>query len=148
MKVIVTLAVTWISLQAVAQNLDSTAYRKYYNEHALFWNGSSYAKFSQNGNLYPFKKMEEVVRFSPEASLSYHQFMKERTAYALVLGVSGILIISSLVAKSPELKGGLAIGGIVTATIALPIGRRAFYNLNRTIWIHNRDMMLQQPLPR
>jgi len=141
------LAAAWAILPAFAQNLDSVSYRNYYNEHALFWNGSSFTKYSQNGKFHTFKEMETVVRFSPEASLSYHQFMKGRTTYGILLVSSALLIGGALLAKSPELKGGLAIGGVLSATIALPVGKRSFYNLNRTIWIYNREMMLLQ-IPR
>jgi len=144
MKMIVMLAVAWASLPAVAQGLDSVSYRNFYNEHALFWNGSSFTKYSQNGKSYTFKEMKAVVSFSREASLSYHEFMKDRTTYGILLVSSALLIGGALLAKSPELKGGLAIGGVLSATIALPVGKRSFYNLNRTIWIYNREMMLQQ----
>lgn len=127
---------------AFGQNKDSIAIRNFYNENALFWPGG-FNKYRQGGKWHKFQEMEEVIRFSPEATLDYHKFMSNRRTSLILMTTSIVLLTSSIFVKDQQARIGLAAGAVFTAGISIPFARRWTFYLNRTIWVHNRDMLIR-----
>ena len=129
------------TLPSLAQNKDSVAIRRYYEENAILWLGNY--KYSKNNQSYPVKNLKEEFKFSRDASAEFVQYRKNNGATITLIAVSGGLLVSAILAKDNRLKAGLLAGSVLSATISIPISFKAVKQLNRSVWFYNRDILLR-----
>ena len=124
-----------------AQNKDSVAIRRYYEENAILWTGSQ--KYYKNNQAYPIKNLKQEITFSKEASWEYAQFRKNNNAAVIGLIVTEALLISFILVKNRNVQWGLLAGSVVGFAFTLPLANKARTHLSRSIWAYNRDILLR-----
>ncbi len=129
------------ALPSLAQNKDSIAIRRYYEENAILWLGKT--QYYKNNRSYPIKNLKEEFKFSKDASWEYAQYRKNSSKAVIGLLVTEGLLISSLLVKDRNTKIGLLAGGIVTLAITIPISSNARKHFHRSIYYYNRDILLR-----
>ncbi len=127
--------------QLVAQNKDSVAIKKYYEENAILWLGKS--KYFKNNQSYQLKNLKNEFKFSIDATYEFAQYRRNRKLLIGSLIVTEVLAISSILATDPGIKVGLLAGSLIGISIAIPASSKSFAHLNRAIWLHNRDILLR-----
>lgn len=124
-----------------AQNQDSVAIRKYYEENAILWlGGSRYYKHNQS---FPLKSLKTEMKFSPAAMVELDQFRRSRTYSTIGLVATGGLLVSSFLVKNRHTKTTLLVGSAVTLSISIPFTIKKQSHLSRAIWYYNRDILLR-----
>ena len=127
--------------QLCAQNKDSVAIKKYYEENTILWLG--WTTYIKNNKSFSLKNLRKEIIFSPEAVHELSKYQRSRT-YLTVSGIVGIgLTFSALLVKDREVKLGMMAGGVVALTLSIPFSLRTGNHLSRALWLHNRDILLQ-----
>jgi hypothetical protein len=129
------------AVQSMAQNADSLAIKKYYDENAILWLGG--LRYYKNNESFGLKHLKEEFKPYPIAAHEYSQYRTNRaflTGTALV-GVS--LLVSSYLVHDRHTRQALALGSVISFAIAIPFAIKTKSHLSRAIWIHNRDMLLR-----
>ena len=126
---------------AMAQNQDSVAIKKFYEENTIYWNGST--KYIKNFQSYPLRTLKQEIQFSPDAIHEYKEYRSDYNIARATLLASSVLLVSGILVKDHEVKLGLLSCSIITATISIPFSLNANKHLGRAIWLHNRDVLLR-----
>ena len=126
---------------AMAQNQDSVAIKKFYEENTIYWNGST--KYIKNFQSYPLRKLKDEIQFSPDAIHAYKQYRRDYNITRATLLASGVLLLSGMLVKDHEVKLGLLSCSIITTTVSIPFSLSSSKHLGRSIWLHNRDILLR-----
>ncbi|MBK5279107.1 MAG: hypothetical protein JJE09_09625 [Bacteroidia bacterium] len=129
------------SVQALAQNSDSIAIKKYYEANAILWLGKT--KYFKNNQSFPLKQLKTEIKFSPDATYEFDQYRRNLKILMASIIATEVLAISSILAIDPYVKLGLLGGSLITLSIALPANSKTWAHLNRSIWLHNRDILLR-----
>ncbi len=127
--------------QLRAQNQDSVAIKKYYEENAILWLG--WTKYYKNNQSFPLKNLKKEIIFSPDAIHEFSQYKRNRTYLNVTAIVGGGLFFSAFVVKDTEIKLGMLAGSIAVLTFSIPISLNTSKHLSRSIWLHNRDILLR-----
>ena len=127
--------------QLAAQNQDSVAIKKYYEENAILWLG--WTKYIKNNQTFPLKNLEKEIIFSPDAIHEFSKYRRYRTYLTISAIVGGGLYLSALVAKDREVKLGMFAGSLVALSFSVSFSFDTSKHLNRAIWFHNRDILLR-----
>lgn len=127
--------------QIVAQNQDSMAIKKYYEENAILWLG--WTKYIKNNQSFPLKNLEKEIIFSPDAIHEFSLYRRNRTYLNVSAIVGGGLYLSALVVKDREVKLGLFAGSLVAFSFSIPLSLNTSKHLSRAVWLHNRDILLR-----
>ncbi len=127
--------------QLAAQNQDSVAIKKYYEENAIIWLG--WTKYIKNNQTFPLKNLEKEIIFSPDAIHEFSKYRRYRTYLTISAIVGGGLYLSALVAKDREVKLGMFAGSLVALSFSIPFSFDTSKHLSRAVWLHNRDILLR-----
>ena len=127
--------------QLSAQNQDSVAIKKYYEENAILWLG--WTKYIKNNQSFPLKNLEKEIVFSPDAIHEFSKYRRYRTYLNISAIVGGGLYLSALVAKDREVKLGMFAGSLVALSFSIPFSLNTSKHLSRAVWLHNRDILLR-----
>lgn len=127
--------------QLRAQNQDSVAIKKYYEENAILWLGK--AKYFKNYQPYPLKNLKNEIKFSPDAKYEFTQYRRNRKILIGSLIATEVLAISSILATDTRAKVGLLAGSLIGLSIAIPASSKSMSHLSKSIWLHNRDILLR-----
>lgn len=127
--------------QSSAQNQDSVAIKKYYEENAILWLGGS--RYYKNSQSFPLRSLKGELKFSPAARVEFDQFRRNRTYSTIGLVATGGLLVSSLLVKNRHTKTTLLVGSAVTLSISIPFTIKKQSHLSRAIWYYNRDILLR-----
>ncbi len=130
---------TWLC--AKAQNQDSVAIKKFYEENTIYWTGST--KYIKNYQYFPLRDLKKEIRLSPDAIHEYEQYRRNDRFLKTAFLASGAMLVSAILVKNRQVKLGLLTGSVITATIAIPISFKSSAHLGRAIWLHNRDVLLK-----
>jgi hypothetical protein len=122
-----------------AQNRDSVAIKKYYEENTILWLG--WTNYIKNNKSFPLKNLRKEIIFSPEAVHELSEYKRNRTYLTASTAVGIGLTFSALLVKDREVKLGMMAGGVVALTLSIPFSLRAGKHLSRAIWLHNRDIL-------
>ncbi len=125
----------------LAQNQDSVAIRKYYEENTLLWLGGN--KYFKNSQSYPLKNLKNEIVLSPDAIYEETQYRRNNRKALIGKIVTIGLLISPLLAKNQNTQVKLIYSSIFTMSITISIGYNAQKHLSRAIWLHNRDVLLR-----
>jgi uncharacterized membrane protein len=128
-------------LPSVAQNRDSIAIRRYYEENTIFWMGQN--RYYKNNQSYPIKNLKEEFKFSKDASWEYDLYRKSSSKALIGLLATEVLAISSIIVKDRNTKIALLAGSIVTLAISIPLSAKARKHFHRSIYYYNRDILLR-----
>lgn len=124
-----------------AQNKDSVAIKKYYEENTILWLG--WTKYYKNNQLFPLRNLKKEIILSPDAIHEFGEYRRNRVIMETGLIVSTGLLVSSLFVKDRQVKLGMLAGSIVTASISFPVSIITGEHLSRAVWLHNRDILLR-----
>lgn len=127
--------------QLAAQNQDSVAIKKYYEENAILWLG--WTKYIKNNQSFPLKNLEKEIIFSPDATHEFSRYKRNRTYLSISAFVGSGLYLSALLAKDREVKLGMFAGSLVAFSFSIPLSFNTSKHLSRAIWLHNRDILLR-----
>lgn len=126
---------------AKAQNQDSVAIKKYYEENTIWWNGSSH--YIKSYQSFPLRDLKNEIRFSPDAIDQYKEYRRDyRFLRGTIIASTGLLVAAILV-KDQKVRVGLLAGSIIATTISIPIRYKSSIHLGKAIWLHNRDVLLK-----
>lgn len=124
-----------------AQNQDSLAIRKYYEENAILWPG--WTKYIKGNKSFPLRNLKEEIIYSPEAIHELSLYRKNRAYLEITMIASTGLLISAILVQDQKVKLGLLTGSLITASISIPLSFNTSAHLSRAIWLHNRDILLK-----
>jgi len=120
---------------------EDLAVKKYYEENAIYWLGNY--KYMKNSQKYPLKNLSNEFKFSMEATALFKDFKKTNRLMVGCLILSTGFLISGIVVKEQQLKLGFLAGSMVVATFAIPLSMKFSRQINQSIWLYNRDILLK-----
>ena len=129
------------TISSQAQNKDSVAIRRYYEENAILWTGKT--RYYKNNQSYPLRNLKEEFSFSKEASWEFAQYRKSGNTAMIGFLVTEGLLVSSFFVKDRNTRYALLAGSVVSLAITLPISAKARKHFYRAIWAYNRDILLR-----
>ncbi len=124
-----------------AQNPDSVAIKKFYEENTIYWMGT--LKYMKNNQLFPIKNLKNEIRFSPDAIYEYKMSMHNKRMLTGAIIVSSALLVSGALVKNRQVRLGLLAGSLITIGAAFPFSLKFSSHMGRAIWLHNRDLLLR-----
>ncbi len=127
--------------QVHAQNQDSVAIKKYYEENAIYWLG--WTTYYKNNQLFPLRDLKKEIILSPDAIYEFEKYKHNRTGLEISGAIGLGLFFSSFLVQDRQTKVGLLAGSAVALTISLPMSLSTGKHLSRAIWLHNRDVLLK-----
>src|SRR5688572_26990656 len=140
-KILIVMMLFW-SLKTNAQlNIDSL--RMQYNQKTLRFNN----RISMNGLLLEPQTVKNLMLISPEATVYYKQYLKnKRVGNVLPIFGSAAVIAGIIVAQKNRTPGYITvIGGNAINLIASLFRRKAGSYLQDAIWSYNRDVLYSIP---
>ncbi len=127
--------------QIAAQNQDSLAIKKYYEENAILWLG--WTKYIKNNQSFPLKNLKKEIIFSPDAIHEFSLYRRNRTYLNVSTVIGSGLFVSSFVAKDTDTRLRRLAISMAVLTFSIPISFNTSKHLSRAIWLHNRDTLLR-----
>lgn len=128
-------------IAAPAQDQDSIAIRKYYDQNTILWTGTR--KYFKNNQSCPVKNLRYEYAFSKEATQEYQLYRKYNQRFWIVYVLSAAAVLIVPFTDEPEVGVPILLSSLVGFGISLPIARRAQHHFHRAIWVHNRDVLLR-----
>ena len=117
------------------------AIKKYYEENAIYWLGNY--KYMKNSQKYPLKNLSNEFKFSMEATALFNDFKKTNRLMVGCLVLSTGFLLSAILVKDQRLKLGFLGGSVVVAAFAIPLTLKFSRQINQSIWLYNRDILLK-----
>lgn len=117
------------------------AIKKYYEENAIYWLGNY--KYMKNSQKYPLKNLGDEFRFSLDATTLFNDFKKTNRLMIGCLILSSGFLISGIVVKDQRMKLNFLAGSMVVAAFAIPLSMKFSRQINQSIWLYNRDILLR-----
>lgn len=127
--------------QIAAQNQDSLAIKKYYEQNAILWLG--WTKYIKNNKSFPLKNLKKEIIFSPDAIHEFSLYRRNRTYLNVSTVIGSGLFVSSFVAKDTDTRLRRLAISMAVLTFSIPISFNTSKHLSRSIWLHNRDILLR-----
>lgn len=134
------------SLLEVPSGALELSVKEKYEKEAIYLNGSQnkYIKDNKRLNVGVFSKklLKEFANSSKETKMEIEKSIRNERQGALLLTVSGIAVIGAVVVTGPV---GLVVLGasLVPYTVSLIKINRSTNQLQKAIWLHNRDVLEQ-----
>lgn len=137
---IIFLPILFFVIETSAQNQDSVAIRRYYEENAILWLGENI--FYKGDKKLTLKEMEATMAISRSALADFRQYKKSKTWTAVTLTASLGLLVGGAFVKERRTQNYMLAGSMVMATVSIPLARKSQRYLGRSIWTYNRDILL------
>ncbi len=129
-----------LATTGVAQS-DSLAIRRYYEKNTIYWPGrNTYVKADQH---YPLKNLRHEFEFSKEAQLEWREHKRDKRRAIICLVVAQTLLLGGAISDEPIVLLTAAGGAGILLSVSVRHSNRSFAHLNRSVWVHNRDVLLR-----
>lgn len=111
-----------------------------YSKESIYLSGSYFIK---NYQQYPLKELKAEIAKSPDAMFYYNKMLKQRRTALIINAISAASIVTGIfIVNDQGLRNGLIFGGLPLIVISDFFSDPAQKNLNKAIWLRNRDVYL------
>lgn len=119
---------------------------KIYDEQTIYIQGNKWVKNGQahRAGYFP-KDLKAEMTISPDATLEFKRFEKNRTASLILSGVSlaATLLAVPVSDNNRDLGTGLYTVGLAGIIATIPISIKTVKNLHKSVWLRNRAVLLK-----
>ncbi len=137
-----TLTCTSLAAQQNDLHLSDTSLTSKYERETIYLRFSTYVK---DNEAYEIGIIGEVIKHdmmvSPDAMIEFKKYQKQRKWSLVLAGLQLVTQVAAYSTRDKSWRRGLLIGSGAVAIVSIPFYIGSQRNLNKAVWIRNRDVL-------